>query len=417
MSAQDGGVGAQLRRRVDGILAADGLIGGGTGAAIIALLMLFLVASTFSIALTQIAYFGALLVWAGSMVRRQRNEIPATPLDRYLLAFVIAEALSTAVALNTPQALLYMQRRIVLLPILYVLAANAASPRRLRMLLGTFLLSASLMALWNLRDLLLHFGEYLRFERRLAGYHMVMTAGGVMMIALLMLIPFLLHPGTPKRVRLWGLLATAPLLLNLFFSFTRSSWLGFIAGVLFIGAMGSRRVLLPLLGAAVLAGVFATPEIRDRITSIVDPTHPNNVTRVNMWKTGLRIFLDHPVLGIGDIGTEILWSRYSAPGWNPEGHLHNNLLMWLVTLGVVGFGVLSALFVKIWLVVRGVYRRARDDWFAGSLALGTLAVLVGFHVNGLFEWNFGDAEIIMLVWAMVGLTLAAGRMRGSGGNT
>jgi hypothetical protein len=33
--------------------------------------------------------------------------------------------------------------------------------------------------------------------------------------------------------------------------------------------------------------------------------------------------------------------------------------------------------------------------------------MAGFHVNGLFEWNFGDSEIIMLIWATVGMALAA----------
>jgi hypothetical protein len=35
--------------------------------------------------------------------------------------------------------------------------------------------------------------------------------------------------------------------------------------------------------------------------------------------------------------------------------------------------------------------------------------MAGFHVAGLFEWNYGDAEILMLVWAVIGLLLAADR--------
>ncbi|MCZ6776889.1 MAG: O-antigen ligase family protein, partial [Ignavibacteria bacterium] len=153
--------------------------------------------------------------------------------------------------------------------------------------------------------------------------------------------------------------------------------------------------------------LFASPDIKERIYSMVDPYHPNNVTRLHMWETGLSMFLDHPIVGIGDIGTEQLWDWYAQPGWQPEGHLHNNLLMWLVTLGIVGFFALVALFVKIWMVIARIERSARGDWFRGSLALGGLAVLAGFHVNGLFEWNFGDMEIIMLVWAVVGLVLAS----------
>jgi len=63
--------------------------------------------------------------------------------------------------------------------------------------------------------------------------------------------------------------------------------------------------------------------------------------------------------------------------------------------------------VRIWLRLWRIENSLKDDWLLGSLALGSLGVMAGFHINGLFEWNFGDAEIIMLVWGIVGLTLAA----------
>jgi O-antigen ligase len=126
-----------------------------------------------------------------------------------------------------------------------------------------------------------------------------------------------------------------------------------------------------------------------------------------MWKTGVRIIEDHPLFGIGDVGTETVWNRYSDPGWTWEGHLHNNLIMWLVTLGAVGCTVIVWIFVRMWRVFSRIERKFRDDWLAGSLALGGLAVIVGFQVNGLFEWNFGDAEIITLMWAILGLVLVA----------
>jgi O-antigen ligase len=171
---------------------------------------------------------------------------------------------------------------------------------------------------------------------------------------------------------------------------------------------------LPVLVAAAVVLIASPAEIQGRFLSIFDPGHPANVSRVNMWKTGLRIIMDHPLVGIGDVGTETVWDRYSDPGWQWEGHLHNNLIMWAVTLGLAGFLALVALFVKIWLEFAAIERELRTDWFGGSLALGGMAVLAGFHINGLFEWNFGDAEIITILWAITGLVLAAERLRASG---
>jgi O-antigen ligase len=300
----------------------------------------------------------------------------------------------------------------LLIPIVYMILSATGSRSMLTALFGAMICSALGVALWGCRDLVLHFAEYARFERRMGEFQIYMTAGGIMMIASLMILPFLLHPKTPARTR-WLLAAVmVPVGINLLFTFTRSSWLGFLAGAAVIGLRRYARAVLPMIVVVVLVVAFSSTEMRERMTSAFDPDHPNNVTRVHMWKTGFRMFADHPIVGIGDIGTEQLWDRYAEPGWPSEGHLHNNLVMWLVTLGSVGFAALIALFVSIWIRLARIEHKVKTDWVRGSIVLGALGVMAGFHVNGLFEWNFGDAEIIMLVWAVVGLSLAAEKVDG-----
>jgi O-antigen ligase len=374
---------------------------------IFCLLGVFLLSTAFSIALSEIGYFSALCLWLIKMAWQRRKLFEATPLDYFFLAYAIAEALATLFADHKLYSLNYLQRRLLLLPITYVLLANIKSEKQLRILFLALIVSSVATALWGMQDLILHLNEYIHFQKRIAEFQMYMTAGGIMMIAVLLLIPFVVHPATPKKIRIWILVALIPLGINLLFTFTRSSWLGFIAGAVVIGAIRTRKVFFVLaVGVALLIALSST-QMRSRIFSIVDPNHRNNVARVNMWRTGLRIVHDYPVFGIGDVGVETVWYRYSDPGWTEEGHLHSNLIMWLATTGIVGCGVLLALFVKMWLVVARIEKRFRHHWFTASLALGGLAVQAGFHVNGLFEWNFGDAEIITLVWAVLGLILAA----------
>jgi O-antigen ligase len=377
------------------------------------LLLCFVLCSAFSIALTQIAYFTALVFWIARMVYERKSSIPRTPLDVFFLAYVCAEVLATVVSRDQLYSLLYLQRRILLLPVTYILLMSATTVRRLKLLVGGLLLSAVGVALWSMGALVVHFNDYLRFQRRLGEFQIYMTAGGIVMISLLLLIPLLVHPKTPRKVRWYAALGIVPLLLNLFFTFTRSSWLGFTAGLVVIGIRRTPRLLVALALLVTVAFLLSTPEIREnRIYSLVDPSHPHNLSRIHMWKTGMNIFLDNPLFGIGDIGIETVWDTYAEPGWSTEGHLHNNLIMWLVTLGLVGFAALLALFVRAWISIARIEKELREDWFSGSLALGTLAVLAGFHVSGLFEWNFGDAEIITLVWSVLGLTLSARRLAG-----
>lgn len=374
------------------------------------LLTMFLFCSAFSIALTQIGYFSALIIWVGRMVYRRQSFIPSTPLDRFFLAYAVAETFATVFAYNKGQSLLYMQRRLLLVPILYILLANITSVRQLKVLVAALLSSALFVAVWSLRDFFAHVSEYLLFQRRLEEFQIYMTAGGIMMIAMLLILPFTIHPKTPLKVRLAAILVMLPLAVNLLFTFTRSSWLGFLAGAFVIGTLRARKVFPILFGVIVIVVMISSPAMKERVYSTFEPNHPNNVSRLHMWQTGWKMFLDHPIVGIGDIGTEQLWDRYAEPGWQPEGHLHNNLVMWLTTLGLLGFAALCALFIRVWMVMAEAERRAHEHWFLGSVALGGLAVMAGFHINGLFEWNFGDAEIIMLVWATVGLTMACGKL-------
>jgi O-antigen ligase len=374
---------------------------------IFSLLVMFLLCSAFSIALSEIGYFSALVLWLAKSIALKKFPSPRTPLDRFFLAYAAAEMLATMFAHDKLYSLLYLQRRLLLLPIAYILLGNLNTLKDVKILFGAMIISAFAVSLLGLQDFFLNFSEYWHFQRRLSEFQMYMTAGGIMMVIVLMLLPFVIHPKTPRKVRILFSLAIVPMLVNLMFTFTRSSWLGFIAGAVIIGLFRSKKLLIPLVVIIVAIVLLAPPEIKGRIYSIVDPHHPSNAPRVHMWETGLKIFRDYPVFGIGDVGVETVWDRYSDPAWAPEGHLHNNLIMWLATIGIVGFSALVALFVKLWMVVRRIAKRHAGDWFVSSIALGGLAMMAGFHINGLFEWNFGDAEIITLVWAIVGLILAS----------
>lgn len=380
-------------------------------AAVFFLLLLFAVSSAFSIALTQIGYFAALLLWILHMIYRRTNEWPRIPLDLFFLGYAGAEILATVFSEHTLYSLLYLQRRLLLLPIVYIVVAHIRSLDDAEVFFVALVGSTVGVALYSLVPLVSHFADYLLFKRRLGEFQIYMTAGGIQMIAVLLLVPFLVHKKTPAKVRILVGVTILPLLVNLFFTFTRSAWLGFIVGVFVIAAYRSRRLILALLALIALLYFLSTPEMRyNRFYSLVDPDHPHNLTRLQMWRTGWRCFLDHPLVGIGDIGTETIWDTYAEPGWTPEGHLHNNIVMWGVTLGSLGLAAVLALFVKAWRVVQEAERAVRDHWFGGSITLGALAVMAGFHVAGLFEWNFGDAEIIMLVWATLGLALATARV-------
>jgi len=53
-----------------------------------------------------------------------------------------------------------------------------------------------------------------------------------------------------------------------------------------------------------------------------------------------------------------------------------------------------------------IYNVLKDVPFVSSYSLGAAAAFIGFLFSGLAEWNFGDQEIITMVWFTLGLNIA-----------
>ncbi|MCX6151506.1 MAG: O-antigen ligase family protein [Ignavibacteriales bacterium] len=144
-----------------------------------------------------------------------------------------------------------------------------------------------------------------------------------------------------------------------------------------------------------------------RLNSIIDPYHITNVQREYQWQAGYRIWKDYPFFGVGDIDMHPVYKKYMNYFEKETfGHLHNNYVQLLAALGIFGFLIVMALLLKILLTHIKIYKQLKSIQFASSYSLGALAVFVGFLVSGLAEWNFGDHEIITMVWFTLGLNLA-----------
>ncbi len=146
---------------------------------------------------------------------------------------------------------------------------------------------------------------------------------------------------------------------------------------------------------------------RSRILSIWDPYLPSNYVRLSLWKAGWKMFLDHPVFGVGDIDLAFLYKQYKSKYEKEiQGHMHNNFVHILVTLGLFGLLAFCYLLYRLFRIDLNIYRKMKDVPFASSYALGTIAALSTIVIAGLTEMNFFDHEIITLLWFTFGLNVA-----------
>jgi hypothetical protein len=153
--------------------------------------------------------------------------------------------------------------------------------------------------------------------------------------------------------------------------------------------------------------LYLTKVKSSRLTSIFDPYQPSNTTRLALWSAGWKIFKDYPLFGIGDIDLAFLYREYKNKyDKEIQGHLHNNYIHILVTLGAFGFLVVMFLLLEILFLNFRIYTSLKSVPFASSFSLGVIGSFIAFLIAGLTEWNFGDHEIITMIWFMLGMNFA-----------
>jgi len=192
---------------------------------------------------------------------------------------------------------------------------------------------------------------------------------------------------------------------------TRSAWLGALCGLAVVTAARSPR-LLGALAAIVLALLVAPPAVVGTRLTLGDASARD---RYFMWQAGIDMVIDRPVFGQGPGMVQELYPRYRWPmAPNPvTPHLHNNVLQVAAERGLPG------LVFFLWWAAAAVVDAAREARRAaragtageGASALGVLAVLVAVLVAGLFEYNLGDSEVLMLVLLLSALPAALRRER------
>ena len=246
---------------------------------------------------------------------------------------------------------------------------------------------------------------YHRCDRAHGFFSIYMTLAGVLSLVLLATLPRLLRGerrlrwlAGPWLVMLWGLVLT----------YTRGAWLGFGVGVLTVAAT-IRRGRWPLVAGLILlvaAGLVAPPVLRHRFLSMSDPEEAGVRERVYMWRSGLAMWRERPLLGVGPGGVKREYSRYALPEAFKKrtGHVHNTPLQILVERGVLGLAAWLWVWVAFFRKGIDVLRRLPEDApRERALVVGSLAAIVGFLVGGLSEYNFGDSEVVMVAWAVMAL--------------
>ncbi len=343
-------------------------------------------AASLKIGLANVALGVSGLLWIVGLARgriRWRSCPLYLPVLGYVAASLAAVAFSPRPAFSVRE--LGDLLTLAVVPMTVTLLDRELWDRFLALLAGVASLSA-LVAIWQALGSGLDLG---RRPHGLVGHYMTFAEWSLLVI--LLLVADLAYNQSRRR-RLWTVPALVLCVTALALSQTRGAWLGLAAGLVLIAALRKPVLLLvyPLL--AVILLVLMPRPLVVRAVSTFDLSQPSNSERLRMLSAGAAMVRSHPLFGVGLGMVKPSYARYApGPGRDRVPHLHNNLVQVAAERGLLGAAAYLAILVVFFLHTSGALARAGPD-LAPALAACLLAV-VGLTVAGLFEYNWGDAEV------------------------
>jgi len=354
----------------------------------------FVAALQISIAASGILLTIALGLWIALLVAaRERPSAP--PFFGALIAYAAMTMVSVAFSLD--RAISIVDSKEVLLFLVVPVVYRLARGQRAQTVATIIVTVGAASAVFGVV-------QYGILEYDVLGQRVRGTMGHYMTYSGLLVLVIALAGGRllfDKRERIWSALVMPALLVALALTLTRSAWVGACAalGLLFLIKDLRLIAVLPVLAALFIA--FAPPQLTDRLYSTFDLQDPTNRDRVAMARAGVRMIEDHPLTGVGPDMVKEVYPEYRDASAVQENnpHLHNVPLHIAAERGVPALLVWLGFLA---LVVRDLIGRLKVPDTAALAAAG-LAAVAGMLAAGMFEYNFGDSEFLMLFLVLITL--------------
>jgi len=354
----------------------------------------------FSIAAAEILLVLAGAGWLAITIgRRERPSVPAFfwPLAAYAAWTLVSVAFSSnplASLSDSRESLLFLT-----VPVAYRLAAGRRAWTVLDVIISVGAISA---AVGIVQYGILNYDHLGQRPQGTLGHYM--TYSGTLMLVIGATAARLVFR---KENRAWPALVMPALLVALALTFTRSAWVGACVAVGLLFVLKDFRLLAILPVVAAIFFALAPQTLTSRVYSMFSLNDPTNRDRMAMMREGLHMIRDYPLTGVGPDMVIQRYAEYRDAGAveaiNP--HLHN------VPLQIAAERGLPALAIWLWFIVMTVMALWRSFQAGPSRALAAagLAAVAAMLSAGLFEYNFGDSEFLVLFLVLITLPFAAAR--------
>jgi len=184
---------------------------------------------------------------------------------------------------------------------------------------------------------------------------------------------------------------------------TRGVWLGAAVAFAFVAMALPRRVVATVLLPVLLVGLITSPLIYRRVSMSFDRGLATNYSRMAYLSVGAQMIKDHPLLGVGPERVDDEFPKYYKGDLKNfyYGHLHNNFLQIAAERGLLCLAAFLWFLVELYRSLLRFFKRSAEE--SRWPILGSIAALTGFVVSGLNEYNFGDSEVLVLLFFIISI--------------
>lgn len=252
-------------------------------------------------------------------------------------------------------------------------------------------------------------GVWERWLRAYGGLSHPNILGGLLAIALLILISLIIKQKLDKKLRYEWLSYTALIILTagLFFSLSRTAWLALGAGLLVLLSQNLKRIkelLLPMFLVILTAGLLLwsySPLVFSRFGDLHRIEVRSIDERLNYLDNAQDLIKQYGVIGVGGSNYglavyQVLTDRQISYWYQP---VHNVILLVWAELGLLG--LLSLIGLLAWLLVTIFYSFQKKKQFTADYSLALWLALLILMTFDHWLWSLHVGQL--LFWFCLGL--------------
>ncbi len=364
---------------------------------------------------------------ASHIFLQKRRTFPPLEIQAPLVLFLGCMAVSLTYSPNQPEATISFFRIVFLSLFLYLTQVLIDSRRVLNLTiasLGIVLAGASILAVFQIISEQFYLPASVvssvgaNMPRASGTYHNPNIFGTFLAVSILFMAGIFLVPKLRWWKRLLLLVAIGLGTAALVITFSRGNWVALFVGVVVLLFLaGKLRYLFYVTVGFCLAILLVknyvpfAAYIFERFYSIFSlfvefgaDSRASSTARVYFAIAGFKMFLEHPLLGVGWRAFPVVFQDYQPEGfphWLPTRESHTLFATILAELGLVG------LLASIWIVWRVLafslhhIKRMQDEYLR-SVMIALVAIFVTFQVSLTFTGEFANN----FLWMFTGIMFA-----------